>query len=82
MQEDCALCGSANDKVTECEFDNCNAVFCDDRETFSECCWNRQRKCPDCGRQGCAKHFDGMYCNECRAVEDKELAEAGREGES
>ena len=77
MIEDCALCGSATDKVAQCEFDPCKAVFCDDRETYSECCWNRQPRCVDCGRQGCRDHFDGnLFCYECIEAETKELAAA------
>ena len=76
MIEDCAACGSANDKIAQCEFDPCKAVFCDDRETYSECCWNRQKQCAGCGRQGCKSHFDGLFCHECRKTEDAELAAA------
>ena len=78
MIEDCAACGMPNDKIASCDF--CEAVFCDDRQTYSECCWNRQWKCAGCGRQGCREHLDGLYCFGCRAIEEKELAEAGREG--
>lgn len=71
LHTDCALCGMPETKVSSCEFD-CDAVFCDDGETYSESCWNQQWECAGCGRQGCKSHFDGMFCHECRAFEKAE----------
>lgn len=69
---DCFACGESQEGLHSCEFD-CENGFCDDGETYSESCWNTQTKqCVGCGRTGCKSHFDGMFCNECRAFEEAE----------
>lgn len=68
----CSLCGEPQDKIACCEFSNCDAVFCDDGHTYSESCWNRQKQCAGCGQTGCDCHFDGLFCYECRKVEQEE----------
>lgn len=38
--------------------------FCDD--TACDFCFKETwKECPSCGRTGCKKHFDGMFCLEC-----------------
>lgn len=68
---DCSECGVAQSSLESCQFD-CDAVFCDDGQTFSESCWNHQRQCAGCGRTGCSEHFDGLYCHDCRATTENE----------
>ena len=58
---DCIECGypsgGPGHPVKGCDF--CEASAC----LF---CWKEVwKECPDCGRMGCRKHFDGMYCHEC-----------------
>lgn len=50
-------CGNPGHPILSCDFcDNMACEFCF-REIWKEC--------PKCGRMGCRKHFDGMYCREC-----------------
>lgn len=65
---DCAKCGSPEIGLTNCEF-GCGKGFC-------ERCFALAKQCAGCGQTGCDEHFDGMFCHECIAVEEKERAAA------
>lgn len=54
---DCNQCGEPQIILELCE-------FCFDG-TCEHCSQNVWKQCPECERQGCPEHFDGMYCHEC-----------------
>jgi hypothetical protein len=58
---DCAECsdvvGGPGSLIMTCDY--CEKTACED------CFRNVWKECPDCGRRGCRKHFDGMYCLKC-----------------
>ena len=64
LTEDCVACGDPQISLEQCEFD-CDAGFCESP------CWQNQKQCAGCGRVGCKKHFDGMFCHECRGKENE-----------
>ena len=55
--EDCVECSDVVEDALPCDF--CEIMAC------HQCFRDIWQVCPDCGRIGCRKHFNGMYCKEC-----------------
>ena len=68
--EDCTECGDIVEDALPCDF--CGAMAC------QECFRETWKTCPDCGKSGCKKHFDGMYCLGCIQANDEDILEEAR----
>lgn len=68
IRVDCVKCSSPEIGLGNCEF-GCGKGFC-------KGCFEAAKQCAGCGLTGCDEHFDGMFCLECIALEEKERAAA------